>query len=205
MRRSFSKLTLLTGAVVLVLSACSSPTGEPTAGSTVQLQADYPSYDTPGLVAGSTLVVEGAALATEPTVLTPRFEGDTPEENPLLGLSEEELEAALQEEDAVPATAVTFRADVVHQGSVEPGQEITIVQTGGVVDGVTYQLEGATMLTPGEDYLLFATDSFDGAFAIVGGSAGVYIASGDGVFAAAVPEVAPAQQFTSSEVASLTD
>lgn len=205
MRRHFRMLALFAGTVVLTLSACSSPASEPTAGSTVQLQADYPSYDTSGLVAESTLVVEGTALATESTVLTPRYEGDTPEENPLLGLSEEELEAALQEEDAVPATAVTFRADVVHRGAVDPGQEVTIVQTGGVIDGVTYQVVGEVMLAPGEGYLVFAADSFDGAFAILGGSAGIYVASGDGAFTAAAPDVAPAPQFTSSEVASLTE
>lgn len=205
MRRRFSTLTLLTGAAVLALSACSSATNEPAAGSTVELHADYPSYDTPGLVAESTLIVEGTALATEPTALTPRFEGDTPEENPMLGLSEEELKAAMQEDDAVAATAVTFRADTVHHGAVEPGQEITIIQTGGVIDGVTYEVPGEQMLTVGEDYLLFATDSFDGAFAILGGSAGTYVASGDDTFTAAVPENAPAPQFTRSQVASLTE
>ncbi|WP_369369844.1 hypothetical protein AB1046_13620 [Promicromonospora sp. Populi] len=205
MRGHLGTLALLVGAVVLALSACSSSAGEPTAGSTVQLQADYPSYDTPGLIAESVLVVEGTAVATEPTVLTPRHEGDTPEENPLLGLSEEEVEAAMQDDDAVPATAVTFRVDVVHRGAVEPGQEVTIVQTGGVVDGVTYQVVGDVMLAAGDDYLLFGTDSFDGAFAILGGSAGTYITSGEGVFAAAAPETAPAPEFTSVEVASLTE
>lgn len=194
MHTRFHKPMLLTGAALLALSACSDP---------VPLQADYPSYDTQGLVEEATLIVEGTALSTEHTVLTPRYEGDTPEENPLLGLSEEEKQRAIEQDDGVAATAVTFRVDVVHHGAVKPGQEVTVIQTGGVVDGVTYQVEGEVILDTGESYLLFATDSFDGAFAILGGSAGTYLSSGDGVFTAVAPEVAPEQQFTSSHVASL--
>lgn len=199
------KLTLLTGAAVLALAACSTTTSEPAEGSTVQLQADYPSYDTDSLIEEATLIVEGTALATEPTVLMPRYEGDTPEENPLLGLSEEEKKKAIEQDDGIAATAITFRVDVVHKGVVEPGQEVTIIQTGGVIDGVTYQVEGLVMLATGESYLLFATDSFDGAFALLGGSAGTYLSSGNGVFTAVTPDTAPVQRFTTSEVASLTE
>lgn len=204
MHTRFHKLTLLAGVAVFALSACSTTTSEPAEG-TVQLQADYPSYDIHGLIEEATLIVEGTALATEPTVLMPRYEGDTPEENPLLGLSEDEKKRAIEQDDGVPATAVAFRVDVVHQGVAEPGQEITIIQTGGVIDGVTYQVQGETMLATDESYLVFATDSFDGAFAILGGSAGTFVSSGDGVFTATDPETAPSQRFTTSEVESLTN
>jgi hypothetical protein len=205
MRERPHKLTLLAATTVLALSACSTTTSEPAAGSTVQLQADYPSYDTRSLIKEATLIVEGTVLATEPTVLTPRFEGDSPEENPLLGLSEEEKKRAIASDDGVAATAVTFRVDVLHRGVVKQGQKIIVIQTGGVIDGVNYHVEGEAMLAAGESYLLFATDSFDGAYAILGGSAGTYLSSRDGIFIAAAPEVAPSERFTTSEVASLTE
>jgi len=205
MNTKIRKFTVLAGAVALMLSACATSPGEPTAGSTVQLQADYPVYDQATLVEEATLIVEGEVLATEPTVLTPRFEGDTPEENPLLGLSEAEKKAALEEADGVPATAVTFRADVVHQGTVTPGQEILIVQTGGKIDGVDYVLEGGFMLAKGERYLLFATDSFDGAYAILGGSAGTFRSTGGDTFAAVAPDVTPFSELSTAQVDGLTE
>ena len=65
MRERPRKLTLLAATTVLALSACSTTTSEPAAGSTVQLQADYPSYDTRSLIKEATLIVEGTVLATE--------------------------------------------------------------------------------------------------------------------------------------------
>lgn len=198
-------LTLLAGAAALALTACSTSPGEPTAGSTVQLQADYPVYDQATLVEEATLIVEGEVVATEPTVLTPRYEGDTPEENPLLGLSEAEKKQALEEAEGVPATAVTFRADVVHHGTVAPGQEVLVVQTGGKIDGVDYVLEGGFMLVTGERYLLFATDSFDGAYAILGGSAGTFRSTGSDTFAAVAPDVTPFSELSAAQVDELTE
>lgn len=195
-------------ASILAVSACSTgqPTTEPAPGSTVQIQADYVAYGTTEALAGdATLIVEGTAVATEPTVLTPRFKGDTPRENPLVGLSDEEMERAIEETEAVPATAITMRADVVYRGSVEPGEEFVVVQTGGVVDGVTYDVDGEADLSVGDEYLLFATDGFDGTYAILGGSAGAYVADATNAerFVATAPEIAPAPELTSTDVDSL--
>ncbi len=203
MRSRSSTSCLLAGVVLLVLGGCSAPSGS-VGGRTVQVQADYPGYDTAGLVEEATLVVEGTALATEYTVVEPRYEGDDPEENPLAGLSEEEKQDALDGAAGVAATAVTFRVDVVHRGQAQPGQEVTVMQTGGVIDGVTYEVEGEVPLEVEQAYLLFARDGFDGAFTVLGGSAGTYIAAEDGVFTAVDPDVAPTQQLTSAEVAALT-
>ncbi|MEK8229173.1 hypothetical protein NKG05_29505 [Oerskovia sp. M15] len=103
------------------------------------------------------------------------------------------------------ATAVTLRVDVVHQGEVIPGQEVTVLQSGGVVDGVTYQAAGDVPLTSGERYLLFAGDGFEGMYYVLGGSAGTYLASEGGVFTAAAPDAAPFEQLTSSEITALAD
>lgn len=200
--------SLIAVASVLVLNACSmnEPQAEPAPGSTVQIQADYAAYSTTdSLAEEATLIVEGTAIAAEPTVLTPRFEGDNPQENPLLGLSDEEKAEAIKETDAIPATAITVRADVVHRGAVKAGQEFVVVQTGGVIDGVTYDVDGEADLAAGEQYLLFATDSFDGKYAVLGGAAGAYEASGTETFTATAPDVAPAAKLTSSEVDSLVD
>lgn len=193
----------LAGVAIFALGACSSA-NDPREVPTVQLHADYPTYDTQGLVDEAVLIVEGTVLATEPTVLLPRYEGDTPEENPLLGLSEEEMKRAMEQDSGVAATAVTFRVDVVHQGTAQPGEQVTIIQTGGVVDGVNYVVEGETSLDTGESYLLFAAEGLAGTFAILGGSAGTFIESRDGVFVAPEPEIAPTRQLTTSQMESLT-
>lgn len=205
MKRHSRISALLVSAALLILSACSTTASETADPSTIELQADYPSYDERSLVEEATLIVEGTVLATESTVVKPRYEGDTPEENPLVGLSEEEKKKIIEQDDGVAATAVTFRVDVVHQGDVESGQKITILQTGGVVDGVTYQVAGEAMLSVKESYLLFATSSFDGAFVSLGGSAGTYRSSGDGNFTAVNPETAPFKELSAAEVASLDE
>ncbi len=201
-----SRLLALAGASTVVLAACSGdPAGSPEPGSTVEMMADYVVYDERSLVEDATLIVEGTPLSFEDRVITPRFEGDTPEENPLLGLSEEEKKKAIAEADGVPVTVVTFRVDVVHRGDVQPGDEITINQVGGVVDGVTYVLADEVKLEAKQNYLLFATDDLDGAYAILGGSAGTYVDGGDKTFVAAEPEMAPFQTLTSPEVDTLTE
>lgn len=181
-------------AAMLTLSACMSP---------VQMMGDYPSYTERSLVAESTLIVEGVAIASESTVITPRFEGDTPEENPILGLSEEEQREAMEDADGVPARAVTVAVEVVHQGDVTPGEEITIVQTGGTVGGVSYSVDNEPPLSVGDSYLLFATDGFDGTFVILGGSAGMYVASDDDAYTPVNADVAPFSRLTPADLGRL--
>lgn len=193
--RNFIVSILGCAALFLTATACS---------STVELQADYPAYDQSSLVDGATLIAEGVVVATESTVLMPRYEGDDPEENPLAGLSEKEMREAIESAEGVPATAVTLRVENVYVGSVSDGQEVTIVQTGGEIDGVTYHVAGEDILTVEDRYLLFAADSFDGAYYILGGSAGTYRYDGDDRFVAVNPDMAPFEELSSSVVASLT-
>ena len=203
MNGNHRRLVPVLSAAVLGLTACSSGTGGPAGATTVELQADYPAYDVPTLVEDASLVVEGTVLGTGSTVLRPRFEGDTPQENPILGMSEQEKEEAIEQDAGIAATAVTVRVDVAHRGAVRPGGEITVVQTGGVVDGVRYEVPGEALLATGTRYLLFAAAGADGTFVILGGSAGTYVADGDDSFTAAVPDLAPAAGFTTSEVGAL--
>jgi hypothetical protein len=201
-----STLLVVIGSTGAVLAGCSTDqTGDPGPGSTVAMTGDYVTYDEQTLVRDATLVVEGTPLSFEDRMIGPQFEGDTPEENPLLGLSEEEKEKAIAEASGVPVTVVTFRVDVVHKGNVKPGDEITINQIGAVIDGVTYVQAEEVMLETKQNYLLFATDDLDGAYAILGGSAGMYVDAGDSTFAAAKPEMAPFETLTSPEIDTLTE
>ncbi|MEP7765074.1 hypothetical protein [Sanguibacter sp. 25GB23B1] len=204
-----TKMSILTlvvaGSIVFVLAGCSADQiGDPETGSTVAMTGDYIAYDERSLVEDATLVVEGTPMSFESRMIAPQFEGDTPEENPLLGLSEEEKEKAIAEASGVPVTVVTFRVDVVHKGDVQPGEEITINQIGGAINGVTYVQADEVMLEAKQNYLLFATDDLDGAYAILGGSAGMYVDAGDSTFAAAKPEMAPFETLTGPEVGTLT-
>jgi hypothetical protein len=196
---------VVAGFIGFVLAGCSADqVGDPENGSTVAMTGDYIAYDERSLVEDATLVVEGTPLSFEDRMIAPQFEGDTPEENPLLGLSEEDKEKAIAEASGVPVTVVTFRVDVVHKGDVQPGDEITINQIGGVIDGVTYVQADEVMLEAKQNYLLFATDDLDGAYAVLGGSAGMYVDAGDSTFAAAKPEMAPFETLTAPEVGTLT-
>lgn len=181
----------------LVLGGCSSDaSGAPEPGSTVAMFADYPSYDEQSLIKESNLIVEATVVSSEYTVVRPRFEGDAPEENPLLGLSEEEQKRAIEQDAGLPSTAVTLHIDAVYSGDAVPGREIVVIQTGGVVGGVEYRLEEEVPLEVGVRYLLFARDSFDGAFVILGGSAGSYLESDEGVFVPVNPAIAPFGRLT---------
>lgn len=194
-RISFLSLVVV-GVAVLSLTACS---------STVQLAGDYPSYDERGLVDEATLIVEATALSAKYTVLTPRYEGTTPEENPLLGFSDDEKRRAIDESDGIAVTVVTLRIDDVYKGAAQAGRSIEIVQTGGVIDGTTYVADDEPALVTGEHYLLFATDSFDGAFVILGGSAGMFTASGGDNFTPVNPDVAPFSTIHRSELERLIE
>lgn len=190
-------LALLAAAVALALSACAS------AGPVVQMQADYPSYDTPeSLLAEATIIVEGTVIGTETTVLLPRFEGDTAEENPYQGVPADEQQKAIEKDGGVPGTVVSLRVDAVHLGEVSVGDEVTFIQTGGVIDGVRYEVAGEANLTTNSHYLLFGADSVDGAFAVLGGAAGAYGVDGD-AFVAQSPEAAPVEKLTRSELQEL--
>ena len=195
----------LAAACAAALAACSTVPESATAPSgTVGMQSDFLVYDEQSLVEDATLVAEGTAIASESTLLMPRLEGDTPEENPVLDLSEDEKKDAVANASGVPVTVVTFRVDTVHKGAPSPGEDITIIQTGGVVDGVDYVLASEIPLEVQQRYLLFAGDDVDGAFSILGGSGGTYTDAGDGTYVAASPDMAPFDTLTTAEVVALT-
>ena len=117
----------------------------------MELFADYPVYDSATIVQESAIIVEGNVVSTEPTVLTPRYDGDSPEENALVGLTEEEKAKAISQNGGVAGTLVHLHVNKVHKGAVNAGDEIVIVQIGGTQDDVLYVVEGTTVLQADPD------------------------------------------------------
>lgn len=192
----------------LGLTGCTAGPDEgstPSAEETVQLQPDYPAYEQDSLVSEAVLVVSGTVTGAEDTVLTPEFEGSTPEENPLLGLSEEEKQEAMDQAEGVPATAITLQIDETYKGGVAAGDEVVIVQTGGVIDGVQYDASGTTIMTEDSRYMVFAEEGREGAYNVLGGSAGLYLDDGEGAFEAVDPAYAPFESLTADEASALVD
>ena len=184
----------LIGVALVAFAACSGPT-------IVDIQADFSSYDESTLFSEASLIAEGTVLSLDYRLQKPRHvPGDTPEEDPYLGLSEEEIQKILDEDPGVPMTVVTLRVNTVHKGVAEVGKTITVVQLGGIIDGIIYRSLDEPPLVVGEKYLLFAADSFDSEFAVLGGSAGTYrLANGE--YVATDPERAPFPVLTPAEVA----
>ena len=212
MRTKTLKLTALMGVLTLALGACSATADRPAPGSTVQMMGDYPSFsDAESLVGEADLVVEGTAVAVKYSMHKPSLEEfekgyDSDKNHPLFGLPDADRTKALEElakDEGTPGTEVSFRVDAVHQGSARPGQVITVVQTGGIIDGVTYLLESEPTLAVGGHYLLFLAN-FSGALGILGGSAGMYRASENNSYVAVNRDMAPTQRFTTSELKDIT-
>jgi len=185
-------LTPVIAVVLAALAACSSP---PTV---VQMAADYPGYDQSTLFSEASIIVEGTVLATAYRVDKPQYVGDTPEENPLYGLPSDEVSTIVAQDSGVPTTVVTLRVDAAYKGGVAVGETITVVRTGGVIDGVDYRVAGESALEANGRYLLFAADSSAGEYYILGGQTGVYAVTGDGY--AATGAGAPYQHLTAAEV-----
>ncbi|UJP09231.1 hypothetical protein L2X99_12370 [Microbacterium sp. KUDC0406] len=187
MRTGAGRVSVALAIVVMALVGCTSVVPSQSAG-------DYPAYDEQSLVEASILVIEGTPVATEKVVLTPRHEGDSAKENPLLGLSDDEKKRAM-DEGGVPATAVTLEVTAAHRGQAAVGDEVVIVQTDGS--------SSEPPLQESEHYLLFARDGFDRTYVILGGSAGMYVAVGDGSYRAVQTDAAPFESLTSTDAAAL--
>lgn len=184
-----SKLKELAVALTLAIAgvfaaACSAPL------PVEELHGDYLAYDEETLVADATLIVEATVVDTEGTLLMPPVEKGAPKEA---------IERARA--DAIPATFVTVRVDVVHKGDVDA--EFVITQTGGVKDGVMYRSDMEPLLVKKESYLLFVRAGIPDGFAILGGCAGMFRAGGDGTFEAVKPDSAPFSRLTRAEVEGL--
>ncbi len=191
--------TVLATITAVGLTSCAAPA--------VQLQADYLGYDTVTLPREAALVVEGTVLSSEYTVGYSTFDGDNPQDNPYFGMPENEVQKAIEEAGGVPTTLVTIRVDAVHKGPVSPGTPISVIQTGGVMDGVRYELVAEPPLETGGRYLLFLADSGDGVYGILGGSAGAYQAvdsprtrTSTISYSAVNPDLAPFDRLTPAEV-----
>ncbi|PPG41385.1 hypothetical protein C5C30_08330 [Rathayibacter sp. AY2B5] len=181
---------------ITLLAGCAGAPEQPVVERTAQMAVQYPFYDLPQLVQEADRIIEGTAVSTSDVIQYPTYEGDDPLVNPLSDLSEEEQRASARE-GAIAATEVQLEVTVVHKGAAE--EQITITQTGGVMDGVLYTTTQEPLLAPGTSYLLFLSDG-ERPY-LLGGGAGSY-EEADGTYSAMV-EHAPVESLTRDELAAL--
>lgn len=152
--------------------------------ATAYIETDGPSYESlEELAKNSVAVVTVDILGSESALEYPSFDSDDPMINPYAGTGEspsrEELEAM-----ATPVTLHRVKATAVIGGSLRPGDEIVILELGGVVDGVDY--EAADMPLLGDDQLLFLDTTPKGRYFTVGGGQGRFNPDGKGGFVSAL-------------------
>lgn len=143
----------------------------------VEIQADYPAYTSLAeLCDAATLVVTGTPVDTEVRQVDLRADpsGDTPEENPQLGVE------GAQPDDLAVVTVTSFKVDDVVAGhAIEAGEVIEVAQMGGELDGVSYEATRLA-LDEGTAYLLFL-EEFDGApAALLNPTQAGYVVTGSG-------------------------
>lgn len=131
---------------ITLFAGCAGAPEQPVIERTAQMAVQYPFYDLPQLVQEADRIIEGTAVSTSDVIQYPTYEGDDPLVNPLSDLSEEEQRTAARE-GAIAATEVQLEVTVVHKGAAE--EQITITQTGGVMDGVLYTTTQEPLLAPG--------------------------------------------------------
>ncbi|WKK71612.1 hypothetical protein Q0F99_20255 [Rathayibacter oskolensis] len=182
-------------ALTLATAACSAteaPAPEPT--STAETAVDYLYYDLPELVASADRIVEGTVVSTSSVTVYPTVEeGDDPLLNPMSDATQEEREQA-RLEGAIAGTEVVIDVTATRKGDSD--SRITLMQTGGVLDGVLYRSDSAPLLVAGEDYLLFLSEGDRPS--TLGGGAGTYTVDDDEYLAMA--SHAPVERLSTEEL-----
>lgn len=146
---------LMAGAILPVIalaSSCGAPdeaTKPKPEDELVELQADYPMYDSVDDAAlASSLIVSGKTLASRSEMEVPiGSDSDDPNVNPQAGADDvdpKDLET--------PVTISTFLVEEIIKGEgVDVGDEIEVSQLGGEVEGVKYVESGATYISEAGD------------------------------------------------------
>ncbi|QHC66981.1 hypothetical protein GSU68_10695 [Rathayibacter sp. VKM Ac-2759] len=182
-------------ALALATAGCSATEAaapEPT--STAETAIDYLYYDLPELVASADRIVEGTVVSTSSVTVYPTVEeGDDPLLNPMSDATQEEREQA-RLEGAIAGTEVVIDVTATRKGDSD--SRITLMQTGGVLDGVLYRSDSAPLLVEGEDYLLFLSEGDRPS--TLGGGAGTYTVDDDEYLAMA--SHAPVERLSAEEL-----
>lgn len=162
--------------VVVAVSAMFALAGCSNSDLIVVLQPDYPAYESVGaLSAAADLVVEVVIGESADDILTPTYEGDDPEANPLAGSEN----TPNPKEGAVPITVFDATVQAVYNGDAKAGDQIKIKQLGGTIDGADYTVDSTVPLKKGDTVLLFLATYPDSAASILGGDAGYFTLDGD--------------------------
>ncbi len=153
---AFTALAMLTAIVVLTARAMVNDSGNSSPGLSVSWVKDYESLEEMLLEPGAVAVI-GQVIARG---------------------------ASYPVGDGVPFTDSIVRVDRVLFGDslVEPGQNLTVHQTGGTAAGRTIQIEDARLLHRDEAVLLFLVyDPVPQSYVIIGGPHGHYSIKGTGI------------------------
>lgn len=133
-------------ATTIALSGCAQQAADPVAQKTVMSHPSYAeSYDTLGdMSASADLVVHGVVTASAPG----------------------------QPIGDIVTSKYTFTVDNWIKGTPTVNDQVTVFQTGGVDDGVTYVAEGDPLMTVGEEAILYLDEGDPGVFHTVAGPTG---------------------------------
>lgn len=175
---------LMLGPAIPLLAACgsaSTSSSSPTAATTVSVNADYPEYESVEEgTAAADLIIAGTILTSRDDTLKPETVDSTdPAINPQAGTEDEPSDDAATD---VPVTITDVRVRSVLAGTgAHADQTIEVSQTGGLLDGVTYQVDGAEDLSAhhGEELVLLLTSTGSGRpYVLINPQQGAYTADG---------------------------
>ncbi len=162
----------------------STPAGvDPSAVTSVSIAVDGPSYSSiADLAKASVAVAKVEIIRSESQLEYPNFDSDDPMINPYIGTGETPSAAEI-EEMAIPVTLHHVRVTSVEAGSLHSGDEIVILELGGVVDGVTYEVSDLPKLN--QEQLLFLNATPTGKYETVAGGQGRFIPDSQGGYVSA--------------------
>ena len=128
--------------------AADTQSAEPTSTGTATMSVLYPDYkDLTALVDKSEVVIQAVVLGSRPEEV-----GQTPEEevSPSTSSTADLSSGAAEEIPATPRTVSTVKVTQVLLGDLSVGDELDVLQTGGVSDGVKFVDPEQNILVPGQ-------------------------------------------------------
>jgi hypothetical protein len=147
----------------------------------VELVGDWPYFDgIDAVIARSDAVVTATFLSSTSTVIYPDTSGTDPETNPQAGV---DLSPEQYARLGVTSTISLVRIDSCLSGSLREGDTISIIQTGGIRDGVMYRESSTTLLgeAPSPQLVLLLEQNLDGMYRTVDPVLGLLAKDGDAV------------------------
>lgn len=167
---------------------------------TAHMEIDGPSYSSwEELAAASVAVVSVEIQGSESGLEYPNFDSDDPLINPYAGTGRTPSPQEI-EDMALPVTLTRAKISAVMAGDLYAGDEIVILELGGLVNGIKYEVTDVESLREGQLLFLIATP--DGRYQTAGDGQGRFNPDGIGGF---VSSASPEIRITAAEMATLTE